>query len=109
MCEEYTLQLLILEYLQTHQQAGDTLEGIAKWWLTAKRVEDSVFQVKRSLDRLKSTGAVREKQLPDGKLLYVPSECIRATPTSEPATVITFPTIHRSPLRSEPLLPAVSE
>jgi len=109
MNTEYKLQLQILEYLQTHQQAGDTLEGIAKWWLTFKRIDDSVIQVKRSLDNLKSKGVVREKRLPDGRLLYVLSEGGPCQPRNEPGTIITFPILTRSSSRNEQLPPAVSE
>lgn len=75
-----------MDYLQTHQEAGDTLEGIAKWWLTSKQIDESVFRVKRSLDNLKWKGVVRERQLPDGKSLYVLNGRKK-----EPGTVIAFP------------------
>jgi Fe2+ or Zn2+ uptake regulation protein len=92
MSKDYWLEQRILRYLQTHQQAGDTLEGIAKWWLTSKLVDESVVRVRRSLDNLRSKGVVRERVLPDGKSLYVLNDEFGLSErTSEIGTVIPFP------------------
>lgn len=71
MSRDDWLELEIVDYLQTHQQAGDTLDGIAKWWLMSNRVDESVIRVKRILDSLKTKGLVYERRLPDGKSFYV--------------------------------------
>ena len=91
MTIDYRLELQIMDYLQTHQEAGDTLEGIAKWWLTSKQIDESVFRVKRSLDNLKLKGVVRERQLPDGNSLFVLNEVGLNGHEKEPGTVIAFP------------------
>ena len=91
MFRDYRLEMRILDYLQTHQQAGDTLEGIASWWLASERIDESVVRVKRSLDNLKSKGAVRERKLPDGKSLYALNELGLVEPNNTAGTVIAFP------------------
>lgn len=91
MFRDYRLELRILAYLQKHQKAGDTLEGIANWWLTSERIDESVVRVKRSLDNLKSKGVVSERKLPDGKLLYALNELGVIDPNCKPGTVIVFP------------------
>jgi hypothetical protein len=93
MNKDYWLELQIFKYLQTHQQAGDTLEGIAKWWLMSKRIDESVIRVKRSLDNLKSKGVVRERQLADGKLFYVLNEFGIGERNTQ-AAVIAFPIVN---------------
>lgn len=97
MSKDYWLEQRILKYLQTHRQAGDTLEGIANWWLTSKLVDESVIRVRRSLDNLKSKGVVRERPLPDGKSLYVLNDefGISERTTSEMGTVIAFPAVNQ--------------
>jgi len=64
------LERQIFGYLQNHQQAGDTLQGIAKWWLLCHRVDESVLLVKRTLEVLKKKGIVVERRLADGSYLY---------------------------------------
>ena len=96
MSKDYWLEQRILRYLQTHQQAGDTLEGIAKWWLTSKLVDESVVRVRRSLDNLRSKGVVRERLLPDGKSLYVLNDEFGLRErTNETGTVIAFPVVNQ--------------
>lgn len=60
----------ILGYLKGHGLAGDTVEGIAKWWLMRHRVEESVLLIKRTLEVLKTKGIILERRLPDGNCLY---------------------------------------
>lgn len=91
MFRDYRLELRILDYLQTHQQAGDTLEGIASWWLASERIDESVVRVKRSLDNLKSKGVVRERKLPDGKSHYAFNELSAVEANTQTGTVIAFP------------------
>lgn len=91
MFRDYRLELRILTYLQKHQQAGDTLEGIATWWLTTERIDESVIRVKRSLDNLKLKGVVSENKLPDGKLHYALNELYQVESNGKAGTVIAFP------------------
>lgn len=70
MTSEETMEKQILQYLQSHQQAGDTLEGIARWWLLRQQINESVVLVKQTLEHLKAKGTVSERYLPDGGTLY---------------------------------------
>lgn len=53
-----------------HPNAADSLEGIAKWWLTRQRFETSVKLVQRALDRLVAQGVLYETTTPGGKSIY---------------------------------------
>jgi Fe2+ or Zn2+ uptake regulation protein len=60
----------ILNYLRSHPEASDTLEGIAKWWLMRQRVSESTEVVQRVLERLRDQGLIRECRLAGGSTLY---------------------------------------
>ena len=59
--------LALLDYLMRNPQAADTLAGVARWW-----VGDgfSLDQVRRALDQLVDTGALRRERLADGSDWY---------------------------------------
>ena len=48
----------ILDYLQKHPEASDTLEGIATWWLEQQRIEHLVEEVAEALELLVKKGAL---------------------------------------------------
>ncbi len=48
----------ILRYLVDRPQAEDTLEGIARWWLERRRIDQTVDEVGESLDLLVARGMV---------------------------------------------------
>lgn len=60
----------ILEYLEDCPHASDTLEGIAKWWVTRHHVSETVTAIQQALDDLQRDGSVSERRLPDGQILY---------------------------------------
>ena len=60
----------ILGYLAQHPSAKDTLDGIAAWWLQEHRIEPTLTQVKRVLDRLVASKAIREVHRLDGNTFY---------------------------------------
>jgi Fe2+ or Zn2+ uptake regulation protein len=84
MPNDDTLEQQILEYLETHPQASDTLEGIAQWWLLCHRVDSSVVQVKQTLELLKSKGTIHERRLSDGSNLYFLNEARNSVRTPRP-------------------------
>jgi len=49
----------ILDYLEKYPEAGDTLEGIAAWWIERQRIELLVEEVAEALELLVKKGAVR--------------------------------------------------
>ena len=61
----------ILSYLERNPDAGDTLEGVARWWLLQQRIHTAVEEVQRGLDQLVKLGLVsRRKTTPHGPVLY---------------------------------------
>jgi hypothetical protein len=42
----------ILQYLQAHPNASDTLLGITEWWLLKQRIEIAANDVQKALDQL---------------------------------------------------------
>ena len=46
------LAKLILDYLRNNPEAGDTLEGITRWWIDAQMIEISTKEVSQALDFL---------------------------------------------------------
>jgi hypothetical protein len=50
----------ILQYLQGHPDAKDTLEGIAEWWLLKEWTERKYQEIEATLSDLVSRGLVIE-------------------------------------------------
>jgi len=61
---------MILDYLKRNPGAGDTLEGIARWWLAQARIEVSVEQVRKALEELIDRGVIKTELLKDGSILF---------------------------------------
>lgn len=53
----------IIDYLSKHPDAGDTLEGIAKWWLGLERIDESVEDVSKVIEDLIKSGLIKKKIL----------------------------------------------
>lgn len=66
----------ILKYLMENPEAGDTLEGIAKWWVMLQQLNDSVDAVQRSLELLTASGLIVKRKGLDGRVLYFARERI---------------------------------
>lgn len=49
---------LILEYLETHPNASDTLEGICQWWLGATGEVWAMSDVEAALAKLMDRGEI---------------------------------------------------
>jgi hypothetical protein len=62
--------LQILSYLRTHQNAQDTVEGIAEWWLLEQHVRYLRGQVKQALAELVAQRMVLERTGRDGRVHY---------------------------------------
>ena|SRR5688572_2050159 len=60
----------ILEYLDRHPGAKDTLEGIVEWWLLETQIQRAIGQVKASLDALVELQLVQPVKSPDGRIVY---------------------------------------
>ena len=61
---------VILDYLRKYPNAGDTLEGITKWWLEHGRTEIATEDVAEVLANLLRRGKVRIYKNKDGTTFY---------------------------------------
>ncbi len=64
------IALQILKYLTCHQDAQDTVEGIAEWWLLQQRIQSMIREVKKALAELISQRLVVERLGPDHRVHY---------------------------------------
>ncbi len=60
----------ILDYLLKNPDAGDTLEGISRWWFQSEYIEHSVNEVASVLERLTKKGLVKKQQVKNGSSVY---------------------------------------
>lgn len=60
----------LLGYLEKNPEAGDTLEGIAAWWLEHQKVEQVVDEVAEALDYLLKKNVIRVFKLQSGTSFY---------------------------------------
>ena len=60
----------ILDYLLKNPDAGDTLEGISRWWVQSEYIEQSVDEVASVLERLTEKGLVKKQKVKGGSPLY---------------------------------------
>jgi len=61
---------MILSYLRRHPNAGDTLEGITKWWLELERIDTSVNDVASVVDNLARRGILKTCKTKCGTTFY---------------------------------------
>jgi DNA-binding transcriptional regulator PaaX len=60
----------ILEYLGTHPDASDTLEGITEWWLLTQRISYEMRKVREAVSKLVKHGWIVEIKGSDGTIRY---------------------------------------
>ncbi len=60
----------LLSYLEKNLEAGDTLEGIAGWWLVQERIEHVVDEVADALETLVAEGQVTKIKKGPGQNIY---------------------------------------
>lgn len=61
---------MIQRHLKKNPDAGDTLEGISRWWLHLEKVECSVDDVSKALEILIKKGVIRRELDGSGKHVY---------------------------------------
>ena len=61
---------LICRYLARNPSASDTVDGVARWWLSRQRQHDAVVTVEQALHWLQAQGVVTTSVLPTGATLY---------------------------------------
>jgi hypothetical protein len=60
----------IRRYLREHPNAADTLEGIARWWLSGNSGNELLTDVERALEELVAGGEVVRQTLRDGTVIF---------------------------------------
>jgi xanthine dehydrogenase iron-sulfur cluster and FAD-binding subunit A len=60
----------LLRYLEANPGAKDTKEGIAKWWISRQRIDESIKAVEAAIALLVERGEVSESTLADGTKVY---------------------------------------
>jgi Fe2+ or Zn2+ uptake regulation protein len=68
--EVEVLEKRILDHLVENPRAGDTVEGITRWWLLQQNIVQAIAQVQAALDHLVKQNAVTKHQGPDGRTYY---------------------------------------
>lgn len=61
---------MILSYLQRYPDAGDTLEGIMKWWIGFEKIESSIQDVVDVLENLIQQREISMHNIVDGTTIY---------------------------------------
>jgi hypothetical protein len=61
---------IIINYLRRNPDAGDTLEGIVKWWLVFESIESSMDDVVDVLETLIRKKAISMYSIADGTTFY---------------------------------------
>lgn len=67
--EERTPEM-ILNYLRKNPNAGDTVEGISRWWLEIERIDNTVDDVMKALESLLQEGSIKEHRSRGGGTIY---------------------------------------
>lgn len=68
--KEERISELILNYLRKNPNAGDTVEGISRWWLEIERIDNTVDDVMKALESLIHEGSIKEHKSIGGVTFY---------------------------------------
>ena len=60
----------ISRYLEEHMNAADSVDGIARWWLSRQRYEETLERVQQAVDELVSKGVVKKSVTASGNTVY---------------------------------------
>jgi hypothetical protein len=60
----------IRRYIAAHSGAGDSIEGIHRWWLSTHLAREPVARLRLAIERLVQEGVLVRRVLPDGRELY---------------------------------------
>ena len=63
-------RLEVLEYLNAHPCAADTLDGIVQWWLPIQRYQTAKDIIQKALDDLVQQGLVDYVETGDGRRIF---------------------------------------
>lgn len=62
---------MILSYLNKYPKAGDTLEGISRWWLEYEKIDSTMEEVAGVLEKLIKEGKVKRHVIHGKKPIYM--------------------------------------
>lgn len=74
------IESAVIDYLRSHPDAADTLDGIVDWWLPQQRYETQRSRIEAVLSALVARGLLRVSGLPGGAELYA----LKEPPTMPP-------------------------
>lgn len=60
----------VWNYLKAHPDAGDTLEGIIKWWLPRQELEKAAARIEEALNELVERNYLVAERHSDGQIHY---------------------------------------
>ncbi len=61
---------MILTYLRRNPDAGDTLEGISRWWLEYEKIDSTTEEVSVVLEKLIKEGKVKREVIKGDTPIY---------------------------------------
>ncbi len=61
---------IILNYLSKNPDAGDTLEGISRWWLNRDKIDVAVDEIAGVLEALIKEGLIEKQTMPGDSANY---------------------------------------
>ncbi len=61
---------MIFDYLRQNPHAGDTLEGISRWWVELMKIDSSTNEVAKALDCLIQKGLVKRLVINGDNTIY---------------------------------------
>jgi len=74
----------ILDYLASHPEAQDTLDGILHWWVLDAHIRKWAPKIANTVAQLVELGFLEEKPAPDGQTFYHVSAHHLATLQQQP-------------------------
>jgi hypothetical protein len=60
----------IVAYVVRHPEAGDTVEGVAAWWLPEAELAYNLPLVQRALEHLVEAHRLKRATMPGGRVIY---------------------------------------
>lgn len=60
----------ILLHLAENPETGDTVEGIAEWWLVGQEIRFQFHEIEAALDELVSGGLLLKRDIIDSRAIY---------------------------------------
>ncbi len=61
---------MILDYLRKNPDAGDTLEGVSKWWLNFEKIDVTVDEISDVMETLSMEGIIEKQVLSGDAAIY---------------------------------------